>query len=87
MNPDSDVAYYQLAQAYRALGNTAEQETALAEFNRVRSLAARSAPRCAADQTRRHAAGARRQVSEMMRARRDARRDAQLARGDCASRR
>ncbi len=30
-----------LAQAYRALGNSAEQEKALAEFNRLRSLAAR----------------------------------------------
>ena len=40
-NPDNEVACYQLAQAYRALGNTAEQEKALAEFNRVRSLADR----------------------------------------------
>jgi tetratricopeptide (TPR) repeat protein len=40
-NPENDVAYYQVAQAYMALGNTAEQEKALAEFNRVRSLAAR----------------------------------------------
>ena len=39
-NPDNEVACYQLAQAYRALGNTAEQEKALAEFNRVRKLAA-----------------------------------------------
>lgn len=39
-NPESEVTYYQLAQAYRALGNTAEQEKALAEFNRVRTLAA-----------------------------------------------
>ncbi|HET7221325.1 MAG TPA: tetratricopeptide repeat protein, partial [Vicinamibacterales bacterium] len=39
-NPDNEVAHYQLAQAYRALGNTAEQEKALAEFNRVRNLAA-----------------------------------------------
>ena len=38
-NPESDVAYYQLAQAYRALGNTPEQERALADFNRVRTLA------------------------------------------------
>jgi hypothetical protein len=29
---------YQLAQAFRAIGNTAGQEQALAEFNRVRSL-------------------------------------------------
>lgn len=39
-NPDSDVAYYQLAQAFRSLGNTVEQEKALAQFNRVRDLAA-----------------------------------------------
>lgn len=39
-NPESDVALYQIAQAYRALGNTAAQERALAEFNRVRTLAA-----------------------------------------------
>jgi predicted Zn-dependent protease len=38
-NPDNEVACYQLAQAYRALGNTAEQEKALAEFNRVRAQA------------------------------------------------
>ena len=40
-NPENDVACYQVAQAYTALGNTAEQEKALAEFNRVRALAAR----------------------------------------------
>ena len=38
-NPDNEVAWYQLAQASRALGNTAEQEKALAEFNRVRAHA------------------------------------------------
>ena len=42
-NPDNDVAHYQAAQAYRALGKPAEQEKALAEFNRVRTLAARRA--------------------------------------------
>jgi tetratricopeptide (TPR) repeat protein len=42
-NPENDVALYQAAQAYRALGNQAEQEKALAEFNRVRTLAARRA--------------------------------------------
>ena len=44
--PDNDVAYYQLAQAYRAVGNTAEQEKALAAFDRLRTAAARrrSAP-------------------------------------------
>ena len=40
-NPENDVAHYQAAQAYRALGNSAEQEKALAEFNRLRSLAAK----------------------------------------------
>jgi len=40
-NPDSDVAYYQLAQAFRAVGNTGEQEKALAQFNRLRDTAAR----------------------------------------------
>ena len=40
-NSANEVAYYQLAQAYRALGNTAEQQKALAEFNRVRDLGAR----------------------------------------------
>jgi tetratricopeptide (TPR) repeat protein len=41
INPESDVAYYQLAQAYRALGNTVEQEKALTEFHRLRTIAAR----------------------------------------------
>jgi tetratricopeptide (TPR) repeat protein len=39
INPQSDVAFYQIALAYRALGNDAAQERALADFNRVRSLA------------------------------------------------
>jgi tetratricopeptide (TPR) repeat protein len=42
-NPDNEVAWYQLAQAYRAQENTVEQEKALAGFNRVRSQAARRA--------------------------------------------
>ena len=37
-NPENEVAYYQMAQAYRALGKPAEQEKALAEFTRLRSL-------------------------------------------------
>jgi predicted Zn-dependent protease len=41
ISPDSDVAYYQLAQAYRSLGNTSEQEKALAEFTRVHAIATR----------------------------------------------
>jgi predicted Zn-dependent protease len=36
-NPSSDVAYYQLGQAYKALGDVAEQEKAIAEFNRLRA--------------------------------------------------
>jgi tetratricopeptide (TPR) repeat protein len=40
IDPEDEVALYQSAQAYRALGNTAEQEKALGEFNRVRTLAA-----------------------------------------------
>lgn len=39
-SPDSDVAWYQLAQAYRKLGDAAAQETALGEFKRARTLAA-----------------------------------------------
>ena len=38
-NPENEVAYYQLAQAYTALGKSAEQEKALAEFTRLRTLA------------------------------------------------
>ena len=45
-NPDNEVACYQLAQAYRRSGNAAEQEKALAEFNRVRSARSRRRPRC-----------------------------------------
>ena len=40
VNPESDVAYYQLAQAYRQTGNAAEQEKALASFKRLRNAAA-----------------------------------------------
>jgi tetratricopeptide (TPR) repeat protein len=42
-NPENEVAYYQIAQAYRALGKTAEQEKALAEFTRLRAAAQRAA--------------------------------------------
>jgi tetratricopeptide (TPR) repeat protein len=38
LNPKSDVAYYQLAQAYRALGDTPAQEKALAAFRQLRNL-------------------------------------------------
>jgi tetratricopeptide (TPR) repeat protein len=40
-DPDNEVAWYQLGQAHRALGHAAEQEKALAEFNRVRALVSR----------------------------------------------
>ena len=39
LNPRSEVAYYQLAQAHRALGDTAAQEKALAVFEQLRSAA------------------------------------------------
>jgi tetratricopeptide (TPR) repeat protein len=41
VNPESDVALYQIAQAYGALGNSSAQERALADFKRVRSLGSR----------------------------------------------
>jgi tetratricopeptide (TPR) repeat protein len=44
LNPKSDVAYYQLAQAYRALGDTAAQEKALATFRQLRSLPPAATP-------------------------------------------
>jgi predicted Zn-dependent protease len=44
LNQKSDVAYYQLAQAYRALGDTPAQEKALAVFRQLRSLPAAAAP-------------------------------------------
>jgi tetratricopeptide (TPR) repeat protein len=45
LNPGSAVAFFGLAQAYRALGNTAEQTKALAEFRRLRDMPATAAPR------------------------------------------
>jgi tetratricopeptide (TPR) repeat protein len=42
-NPENHVAHYQLAQAYRALGNIAAQEAALANFKRARALASQHA--------------------------------------------
>lgn len=41
LNPKSEVAYYQLAQAHRALGDTAAQEKALAMFEQLRSASER----------------------------------------------
>jgi tetratricopeptide (TPR) repeat protein len=37
LNPQNEVPYYQLATAHRALGNLAEQQKALAEFQRLRN--------------------------------------------------
>jgi len=37
LNPENEVSYYQLALVYRALGNTAEQQKTLAEFERLQS--------------------------------------------------
>jgi tetratricopeptide (TPR) repeat protein len=43
LNPANEVSWFQLAQAQRALGNAAEQQKALAEFQRLRELKARQA--------------------------------------------
>jgi len=37
LNPTDEVSYYRLAQAYKALGNSSEQQKALAEFQRLRA--------------------------------------------------
>ncbi len=37
LNPEDDVAYFQLAQAYQELGNAAEQRKALAAFQRLQT--------------------------------------------------
>lgn len=37
LNPGDDVAFFQLAQAYHELGNAAEQQKALAEFQRLQA--------------------------------------------------
>ena len=41
VNPRNEVAFYQLAQAHRALGQRAEQQAALAAFTRLRDDKAR----------------------------------------------
>jgi tetratricopeptide (TPR) repeat protein len=46
-NPSNDVAWYQLAQAYGALGQSAEQTTALAAFTRLRDAREGRAPAAA----------------------------------------
>lgn len=43
LNAANEVSWFQLAQAQRALGNAAEQQQALAEFQRLRESKARSA--------------------------------------------
>src|SRR5215813_5105644 len=43
LNAANEVSWFQLAQAQRALGDTAEQQKALAEFQRLRELKARPA--------------------------------------------
>jgi tetratricopeptide (TPR) repeat protein len=43
LNAANEVAWFQLAQAQRALGNATEQQKALAEFGRLRELNARQA--------------------------------------------
>jgi len=37
LNPNNEVTYYRLSQAYKALGNVADQEKALAAFRRLRA--------------------------------------------------
>jgi len=37
LDPENDVAFYQLSQAYGAVGNTTAQQTALATFQRLRA--------------------------------------------------
>src|SRR5205814_176392 len=37
LNPDNEVSWYRLSQAQMALGNTAEQQKAFAEFQRLRT--------------------------------------------------
>lgn len=45
LNPESDVAFFSLAQVYRALGNATEQQKALAEFRRLREKNSTQEPR------------------------------------------
>ncbi len=45
LNPDNEVSYFQLSLAYRALGDAAEQQKALTEFQRLRTQKARQEER------------------------------------------
>lgn len=45
LNPEDDVAFYSLAQAYRALGNASEQQKALAMFRHLREKHSTQEPR------------------------------------------
>ena len=67
-NPENDVAHYQVAQAYRALGNTPEQEKALARLQPSAQSGRPARGRGARQESGRHTAGARAQTSEMTRA-------------------
>jgi predicted Zn-dependent protease len=40
LNPRNDVSYYRLSQAYKALGDTSEQQKSIAEFERLRGQSA-----------------------------------------------
>ena len=57
LNPRDEVAFYQLAQAHRALGQEAEQQKALAEFERLRSAKATSGGGRSGGAVDRHQAG------------------------------
>jgi tetratricopeptide (TPR) repeat protein len=48
INPEDDVAYFQLAQAYRQLGDEAERRKALAEFQRIQANMAKHQAQLAA---------------------------------------
>ncbi len=45
LNPGNEVSYYQLSQVHKALGNVAEQQKALAEFERLRGQKSRQQER------------------------------------------
>lgn len=52
LSPDDDVAFYQLAQAYRAVGNAAGQQQALDTFQRVHAARRGTTPPSRQDVTR-----------------------------------